>query len=167
MVGPGWNPGGFGFESQSVLVRIPEYLGSHPGGFGFESRRVWVQIPEGLGTNPRGSGFESRRVWARIPEVLGSNPGGPGGSLFESHRDQYLNRRNKTRFLSPNEPKCTRNLFFRSKPNFSGQNRRKPLFRLKSTETGFSGQKPVFPANIDENHFSWPNSTKTSFSGQN
>ena len=28
-----------------------------------------------------------------------------GGSGFESRRDEYLNRRNKTQYMSPNEPK--------------------------------------------------------------
>ena len=106
------------------------------------------------------------RFRVRIPEVPGSNPGGPGGSGFRSRREQYLNRRNKPRFLSanepkwaqmcPNEPKCAENFFFRSNPSFGGQNRRRPLFRLKSTETSF----PV------KNQFFRPKLTKTTFPGQ-
>ena len=61
--------------------------------------------------------------------------------------------------MSPNEPKTS---FFGQNPVFPAKIDEDQVFRLKSTETSFfTGQKPVFPAKIDQNHFSWPNETKT------
>ena len=54
-----------------------------------------------------------RRTLSRNGGIRRSHAEGPG---FESRSDQYLNRRNKTQFLSPNEPETS----------FSGHNRRRP-----------------------------------------
>ena len=90
---------------------------------------------EVLGSNPGGFGYESREIF------LGSNPGGPGGSGFESLRDQYLNRRNKPQFLSPNEPKraqmCPKLVFFGQNPVFPAKNRRQPFFSAKIEQHQF------------------------------